>query len=52
MSPFSMGTAQPATEVLVETFKGTEFDTGLDQDLLSEIADHFRPLREEALASG
>ena len=40
---FSMGTSQPATEVMVEAFKGTEFDTGLDQNLLAEIADYFRP---------
>ena len=52
MSPFSMGTSQPATEVMVETFKGTPYDTGLDQQLLAEIADYFRPMREEALASG
>lgn len=52
MSPFSMGTSQPATEVMVETFKGTPYDTGLDQQLLSEIAEYFRPMREEALASG
>ena len=52
MSPFSMGTSQPATEVMVETFKGTEYDTGFDQTLLAEIADYFRPLRDEALASG
>ncbi|MCR5608414.1 MAG: oxaloacetate decarboxylase subunit alpha [Lachnospiraceae bacterium] len=52
ISPFSMGTSQPATEVMVETFKGTPYDTGLDQQLLAEIADYFRPLREEALASG
>ena len=52
MSPFSMGTSQPATEVMVETFKGTEFDTGLDQNKLAEIADYFRPMQEEALKSG
>ena len=52
MSPFSMGTSQPATEVMVETFKGTEYDTGFDQKLLAEIADYFRPIQEEALASG
>lgn len=52
MSPFSMGSSQPATEVMVETFKGTPYDTGLDQKLLSEIAEYFRPFREEALASG
>ena len=52
MSPFALGTSQPATEVMVETFKGTPYDTGLDQNLLSEIADYFRPMREEALESG
>lgn len=52
MSPFSMGTSQPATEVMVEAFKGTPYDTGLDQDKLAEIADYFRPMREEALKSG
>jgi len=52
MSPFALGTAQPATEVMVETFKGTEYDTGLNQELLAEIADYFRPMREKALDSG
>ena len=52
MSPLAMGTSQPATEVMVETFKGTEFDSGLDQNLLAEIADYFRPYQEECLANG
>lgn len=52
MSPFSMGSSQPATEVMVETFKGTQYDSGFDQQLLAEIAEHFRPLREEAIESG
>ncbi len=52
ISPFSMGTSQPATEVMVETFKGTPYDTGLDQNLLAEIADYFRPIQEECLKSG
>ena len=52
MSPFAMGTSQPATEVMVEAFKGTEYDTGLDQTKLAEIAEYFRPMREEALKSG
>ena len=52
MSPFALGTSQPATEVMVETFKGTPYDTGLDQNLLAEIADYFRPIRDEALDSG
>ena len=52
MSPFALGTSQPATEVMVETFRGTPYDTGLDQNLLAEIAEYFRPMCEEALASG
>ena len=52
MSPFAMGTSQPATEVMVETFKGTPYDIGLDQNLLAEIADYFRPYRDECLANG
>ncbi len=52
MSPLALGTSQPATEVMVETFRGTPFDSGLDQNLLAEIADYFRPYREECLASG
>lgn len=52
MSPLALGTSQPATEVMVETLRGTPYDTGLDQDLLAEIADYFRPLREKYIASG
>ena len=52
MSPFSMGTSQPATEVMVETFKETPYDTGFDQQLLADIANHFAPMRDEALKSG
>lgn len=52
ISPFAMGTSQPATEVMVETFKGTPFDTGYDQNVLAEIADYFRPYRDKVLADG
>ena len=52
MSPFALGTSQPATEVMVETFRGTPYDTGYDQNHLAEIADYFRPYREECLKSG
>lgn len=52
MSPLSMGTAQPATEVMVAALKGTEYDTGIDDGILKEIGDYLRPIREEALANG
>ncbi len=52
MSPMALGTSQPPTESLVATLKGTKYDTGYDLNLLSEIADYFRPLREEYIKSG
>lgn len=52
MSPLAMGTSQPATEVMAKAFEGTPYDPGFDQNLLAEIADHFRPMREEWLESG
>lgn len=52
MSPFALGTSQPATEVMVETFRGTKYDTGLDLNLLSEIATYFAPLREKYMKNG
>ncbi len=52
MSPLAMGTSQPATEPLVKTLEGTEYDTGIDIDALTEIADYFRPVREKSLESG
>jgi len=52
ISPFALGTSQPATEVMVETFKGSPYDPNLNETLLMEIADYFRPLRDQALESG
>ena len=52
ISPFALGTSQPATEVMVETFRGTKYDTGLDLNLLSEIAAYFAPLREKYMKNG
>lgn len=52
ISPFSGGTSQPATEVMVETFKGTDRDTGIDLEVLEKIADHFDGVRNRALESG
>lgn len=52
ISPLALGTSQPATEPIVATLQGTEYDTGLDLKLLSEIADYFRPLRAKYLEDG
>ena len=52
ISPFALGTSQPATEVMCKAFEGTPYDTGLDQKLLAEIADYFRPIREKYIENG
>ncbi|MBO5222400.1 MAG: oxaloacetate decarboxylase subunit alpha [Clostridia bacterium] len=52
LSPLSMGTSQPSTEVMVAALQGTEYDTGLDLNTLNEAAKIFAPLREKYLKSG
>lgn len=47
ISSFSSGTSHPATESQVAALKGTDYDTGLDLTLLSEIADYFREVRKK-----
>jgi oxaloacetate decarboxylase alpha subunit len=37
---------------MVETFRGTEYDTGLDINKLSKVAECFQGVREKALESG
>jgi oxaloacetate decarboxylase (Na+ extruding) subunit alpha len=46
ISSMSMGTSHSPTETMVEIFKGTEYDTGLDTALLLEIAAYFRDVRK------
>ncbi len=52
LSPLSNGTSQPTTESLVATLKGTERDTGLDLEKLSEVAVHFRGVAARLKESG
>lgn len=46
-SPLAWGTSQPPVESVVAALEGTPYDTGLDLELLSEIAAYFRELREK-----
>jgi len=45
ISSLAMGTSHSPTETMVEIFKGTPYDTGLDINLLLEIAAYFRDVR-------
>ena len=46
LSPFAMGSSQPATEAMVATLEGTERDTGIAKEKLYPIADHFRAVKK------
>ncbi len=52
LSPLANGTSQPALEPLVATLKGTEWDTGLDLELLNEIAEHFKGVAQRLTEEG
>lgn len=47
ISAFAGGTSHPCTESQVAALRGTKWDTGLDLDLLAEIADYFRQVRKK-----
>ncbi len=52
ISCFSGGTSQPATETLVYALDQLGFDTGIDQALLKEVNDFFKPIQESYVKSG
>ncbi|MEN6626265.1 MAG: pyruvate carboxylase subunit B [Candidatus Sumerlaeia bacterium] len=45
ISSLSGGSGHVATEAVVETYKGSKFDTGLRQEDLAPVADYFRKIR-------
>jgi len=47
ISSFAGGTCHPSTESQVAALRGTGYDSGLDLELLSEIADYFREVRKK-----
>ncbi len=52
LSPLGNGTSQPATESLVASLMGTEYDTGLDLDKLNKCTVYFRNVAERLTADG
>lgn len=52
LSPLASGTSQPATESLVATLQGSEFDTGLDLNLLADLASYFRDVADRLTKDG
>lgn len=52
LSPMANGTANPSTESLVATLKGTDRDTGLDLAQLAKAAEHFRGVADKMKKEG
>jgi len=47
ISSLALGTSQPATESIVAALRNTPYDTGLNLTLLSNIAQHFKKVKEK-----
>lgn len=52
LSPLGNGTSQPATESLVASLQGTEYDTGLDLEKLNKCTVYFRKVAERLTKDG
>ncbi len=52
LSPLANGTSQPATESLIATLQGTEYDTGIDLAELTKATEHFRKVAQKLQAEG
>lgn len=49
LSPFALGTSQPATEAIVAALEGRPRDTGIKKEQLYPIADHFRSVKRRII---
>ena len=47
ISSMAWGTSHPATESMVAALRGTEYDTGLDLELIQEIGMYFNAVRKK-----
>lgn len=52
LSALGNGTSQPATEPMVAILEGTEYDTGLDLKVLSEISSYFDKVADRLRKDG
>jgi len=52
LSPLGNGTSQPATESMVATLQGTQYDTGLDINKLNECTEHFKKVADRLKKDG
>ncbi len=51
-SPFAGGTAQPPLETLLMSLEGNPRRPDMDEDLIEEISEYFKPIRDKYIADG
>ena len=51
-SPFSGGTSQPSTDTLAYALRQLGYQVDLDDDVVKEVADYFKPIQEQFIADG
>jgi oxaloacetate decarboxylase alpha subunit len=51
-SCFSNGTSQPATETLFYALQQYGIETGLDEKVINEVNDYFKPIKQKYIDSG
>jgi oxaloacetate decarboxylase alpha subunit len=52
ISPFAMGTSQPATETMAAAFEGSPYQVSLNRDALRSVTAYFSKIRERAAQKG
>ncbi len=52
LSPLANGTSQPCTESMVATLAGTQYDTGINLEILTKAAAHFTKVADRLKADG
>ncbi|MDN6640615.1 MAG: oxaloacetate decarboxylase subunit alpha [Tetragenococcus sp.] len=52
ISPFASGTSQPASETLAYVLKEYGYDVDVDLDLMEEVADYFKPIKQKYVDEG
>lgn len=52
ISPLGNGTSQPATEPMIASLEGTEYYPDIDFDILLEVSEYFKVLRDKYMKSG
>ena len=51
-SAMSNGTSQPATETMYYALAQYGIDTGLNEDVINKVNDHFKPMKQKYIDSG